>query len=107
MWYRAADVFVCTSRWESMSLCVLEAMSCGLPVVTFSEVGASRFVTDGGGRVIRLLDVEGFSRAIFEYLSAPELRATCGEIARQRVRLEFGEGRLPPAWQPLLDRLSQ
>ena len=89
-----------------MSLSVLEAMSCGLPIVTFSETGASRFVADGAGRVIPLLDVETFCEAIVAYLNAPALRAEVGETGHKRVRQEFGEAKLPQGLLSVLDELS-
>jgi glycosyltransferase involved in cell wall biosynthesis len=104
-WYRAADVFACTSRWEAMSLSVLEAMSAGLPVVTFSDTGASQFVADGAGKVIPLLDMEAFSKAIVAYLKAPALCAQTGETGHQRVRLEFGDGKLPQGLMSVIDEL--
>ena len=105
-WYRAADVLACTSRWDAMSLSVLEAMSCGLPIVTFSETGASRFVADRAGRVIPLLDIETFCEAIVAYLNAPALRAEVGETGHKRVRQEFGEAKLPQGLLSVLDELS-
>jgi glycosyltransferase involved in cell wall biosynthesis len=104
-WYRAADVFACTSRWEALSLGVLEAMSSGLPVVTFSETGASRFVADGAGTVVPSLDIEAFSEAIVGYLNDRVLRTKTGETGHRRVRLEFGEGKLPKGLISIVDAL--
>jgi len=104
-WYRAADVFACTSRWEALSLSVLEAMSSGLPVVTYSKTGASRFVADGAGRVIPELVVEAYSDAIVAYLNAPDLRAQAGEAGHKCVRREFGDGKLPKGLISIVDEL--
>lgn len=105
-WYRAADVFACTSRWESLSVSVLEAMCSGLPVVTYSETGASRFVAEGAGKVVPLLNIEAFSEAIVTYLNDPDLRAQVGETGHKRVRLEFGDRKLPQGLISILDELS-
>jgi glycosyltransferase involved in cell wall biosynthesis len=88
-----------------MSLSVLEAMSAGLPVVTFSDTGASQFVADGAGKVIPLLDMEAFSKAIVAYLKAPALCAQTGQTGHQRVRLEFGDGKLPQGLMSVIDEL--
>jgi len=38
-YYKRADCFVSTSRWEGLSLAVLEAMSFGIPVIATNVVG--------------------------------------------------------------------
>ncbi|GMV49140.1 MAG: glycosyltransferase [Nitrospira sp.] len=46
-YYRAADVFVCTSRLESYPRVVLEAMAYGLPIVTTPVFGIREQVREG------------------------------------------------------------
>ena len=55
--YRASDVFLLTSNYEGMSVSVLEALACGLPVVSTEAGEAKRVIRKGfSGEV-----VDGFS----------------------------------------------
>lgn len=55
--YRAADCFLLASNFEGMPLSVLEALGCGLPVVT-TDVGEVRLVVKNGysGEVVSSFD---------------------------------------------------
>ena len=44
---KAADIFVCTSRVESYPRVILEAMACGLPIVTTPVYGISEQIRPG------------------------------------------------------------
>jgi glycosyltransferase involved in cell wall biosynthesis len=50
--YRSADLFVMPSRRETFGLVAMEAMSCGLPVVTSDISGPRTFVRDSFGELI-------------------------------------------------------
>ncbi len=61
---KCADVFVQPSRWEGLSLSLLEAMAVGLPVVASTGPGVSETVGDAG-----LLFEEGNTAALAERLA--------------------------------------
>jgi glycosyltransferase involved in cell wall biosynthesis len=44
--YQSADIFMNTSRVDNMPNCILEAMACGLPVVSTNVGGIPYLVTD-------------------------------------------------------------
>lgn len=46
--YLQSDFLVCSSRWESFGLIIIEAMSCGVPVVSFDcDNGPRNIISDG------------------------------------------------------------
>jgi glycosyltransferase involved in cell wall biosynthesis len=84
------DVFVLPSRWEGMPFSLLEAMSCGLPVVSFDVGGVTDLILDEAyGAVVAPGDVRGFADAILRYVDSPETRHRVGAAARGRVLEEF------------------
>lgn len=46
-YFRAADVFVLPTQYEPFGLVILEALACGLPVITSKCAGAAELMTDG------------------------------------------------------------
>lgn len=56
-YYRTADLFVLSSRWEGMSNALLEALACGCPVVAAKSAVGSAEILDHG-RFGRLTETE-------------------------------------------------
>ncbi len=78
---RAADVYVSTSRSDSTSVSLIEAMACGaIPVVT--DLPANReWITDGeNGRIARQDDAASLAEAILAALETPDFRFAAREI---------------------------
>jgi glycosyltransferase involved in cell wall biosynthesis len=73
--YRAADVFVCTSRVESFPRVTLEAMAHGLPLVTTPVYGIAEQVRDGVNALqYEPGDVAGLAAALARLLEDEPLR---------------------------------
>jgi glycosyltransferase involved in cell wall biosynthesis len=85
-YYNRAKVFVLTSSAEGLSLAMLEAMACGLPVVV-PAVGDLGDVVQNGmtGYLIESADRAGFVAALGTLLGNEKLRDTFGDNARSTI----------------------
>ena len=73
--YRAADVFVFPSLWEGFGWPVLEAMSCGTPVVV-SDVASLPEVAGDAGIAVPPDDHRALAAALLSVLADPAERAS-------------------------------
>lgn len=83
--YLSSSVFVLPSRFEGFGLVIIEAMSCGLPVVTFDcENGPRSIISDGkDGFLMPPFDVDAFAQRLIALTNDGELRRKIGAEARQ------------------------
>ena len=87
-WLGAADLFVLSSAGEGLPLALLEAMSCGLPVVATSVGGVPEVLAgSGAGVLVPPGDRAALERAIRSLATDAGLRAAMGGAARDRARL--------------------
>jgi len=85
-----SDVFLLSSLSEGISNAALEAMACGVPVVTTNCGGMREAVTDGvEGYVVPLRDPEAMASALSRLASDPASARRMGQAARARVLREF------------------
>jgi glycosyltransferase involved in cell wall biosynthesis len=82
-WYAAADVVVLPSRWEGLSLTLLEALASGCPVVVTDIPGLAEAVTAGAGVRVPAGDADALAHAVARRLTDPDLRAAEGRAAAQ------------------------
>jgi glycosyltransferase involved in cell wall biosynthesis len=83
--YHEADAFVLPSLAEGMPLVVLEAMACGIPVITTTN-GAADIVRDGvDGFLVPIRDPEAIALRLEQLYGDPALRERLGRNARQQA----------------------
>jgi glycosyltransferase involved in cell wall biosynthesis len=84
--YRAADLFVFSSRTETQGLVLLEAMACGVPVVGLAIMGTAEVLQHGQGAHIAADDLHDFANKVSTLLADHALRATLAHRAREYVQ---------------------
>jgi len=85
-YYQASDTLLLTSNFEGMAICVLEALGCGLPVVS-TDVGEARLVVKNGysGEVVESFEPKDIAQALKKVLVNP--RAYSQENCLDSVKL--------------------
>jgi glycosyltransferase involved in cell wall biosynthesis len=81
--YRAADIFVFSSRTETQGLVLLEAMAQEVPVVAIAEMGTRDVLCEGEGVWIATEQVEDFADKVVRLLGDSNARAILGEAGRE------------------------
>lgn len=88
--YRRAAVCVLPSVWENFPYALLEAMSCGVPVIGTCTGGLPELIEDGvSGFVIPPADPAALTESLCRLLEDGDLRRRMGRAARQRVEERF------------------
>jgi glycosyltransferase involved in cell wall biosynthesis len=84
-WLAAASLVVQPSRWEGMSLSLLEALAAARSVVVTDVPGMSEVVVGGVGAVVPPSHPEALASAVAERLADPERADAEGDRGRRRV----------------------
>jgi sugar transferase (PEP-CTERM/EpsH1 system associated) len=99
---REFDIFALGSAREGISNTVLEAMASGLPVIASATGGNLELIEDGvSGRLVPAQDAAPLARALLDYASNPNLRATHGAAARARAVGNYSLRQMLAAYQAL------
>lgn len=89
-YYRAADVFALSSRYEPFGMTAVEAMACGTPAVITTEGGLWEQVTWGQEALYaNPFDPEAFGHAIATILMHPRVAQQLAKLGSQQARSRF------------------
>ena len=83
--FNAADLFVYPSFYEGFGLTVLEAMACGIPVITSNYSSLPEVVGDAG-LLIDPYNYEELAYAMYRVLTEPELRIHLSKKGLERSK---------------------
>jgi len=81
-----ADVFVLPSIAEGFAQVLLEAMSCGLPIITTENTAGSDIITNGKeGFIVPIRDVAALVQKLSIFIASPDLIENMGRAASTKA----------------------
>ncbi|MBI2799248.1 MAG: glycosyltransferase family 4 protein [Gammaproteobacteria bacterium] len=102
--YNDVDILLMPTVREGLSLAVLEAMACGLPVVATRCSSLPEQVHDGrGGYLCVPGDPNDFAQKLIELADSEVLRRSMGDYNRELIEREFSLRTMLDAYRDLFD----
>ena len=104
--FEKSSLAVCSSKFEGFGLVITEAMSCGLPVVSFDCPWGPRAIIHDGedGLLVENGNVEKLADAIIWMIQHPEMRSKMATKAIENVQ-RFSIEKIAEKWRSLFDAL--
>ena len=104
--YRASSIYVLTSRFEGLSMAMLEAISCGLPLVAFACPCGPRDVVEDGvnGYLVDNGNVEKMAERLVAVMQSPEKLRQMGKAAQEKSK-QYQMEYLAPKWRQLFESI--
>jgi glycosyltransferase involved in cell wall biosynthesis len=91
--YNNADISVVPSLYDNSPYTCLEAMSCGLPVISTSSGGMPEYIDDNvNGKIVPPGDIDALAAAILWFAKDTGRIVEFGNRAREKSILEFRRG---------------
>ena len=104
--YLESSICVLSSIYEGFSLVIMEAMSCGIPCVSFdSPFGPRNIIKDGeDGILVEYLNSQALAENICKVIEDKQLRKRLGDKAKQNIQ-RFSQDAIMKQWTDLFEYL--
>ncbi|MFI3299209.1 MAG: glycosyltransferase family 4 protein [Rikenellaceae bacterium] len=100
-----SGVYLLSSRLEGLPMVLLEAMSCGVPAVSFQCPTGPRDVIESGidGVLVENGNIQKFAEAVCRAIENDELRVEMGKMARRKIEEKFSVEPIMKKWIELFN----
>lgn len=104
--YANSSLAVCSSRFEGFGLSIIEAMACGLPVVSFDCPWGPRSIINNGndGLLVENGNIDELTNKMILLMKNSEKRFEMANCAVQNVK-RFAMDKIAMQWKSLFDSL--
>lgn len=102
-----SSIYALSSRFEGFGMVIIEAMQCGVPVVSFDcPKGPSEIITNNvDGVLVEDGNVEEFAEALMELMGNPEKRKYFAQNAIENVK-RYEIENIGKIWRETIDEIS-
>jgi N-acetyl-alpha-D-glucosaminyl L-malate synthase BshA len=102
----ASDVFIIPSQSESFGLAALEAMACGIPVVSSSVGGLPELIKHNEcGYIAEIGDIERMTKYVIELLTNEKRYSIFSQNARERAVRKFDIDKVVPHYEEYYQKI--
>lgn len=104
--YLKSSGCIMTSRYEGLPMVLLEAASCGLPLIAYDfKCGPKDIIENGtNGYIVKHGDVLGLADAISKIIGDDELRLSMGKAIKTKSEI-FAQKTILPLWPKFFESL--
>lgn len=106
--FEGSSIAVCSSRFEGFGLVIIEAMACGVPVVSFDCPWGPRSIIQDGidGLLVENGNVDKLAKAILKIVFDNDLRIKMGTNAKVNVQ-RFSIEAIADRWKALFEEVVE
>lgn len=99
--YLNSSIYLSASRWEGLPLVLIEAIECGLPIISFDYPAAKEIIKENNGFLIKQYNITEYANKMLLLVQDNELRNKIS-INNQQYRKNFDKKIILESWNKII-----